>query len=640
MAEHIVNFDIASEPVSVPTGALITEAAEKSGLEINQPCGGQGRCGRCAVQVTVGDVRRRSMLRLSDEDVQSGYALACQSVVEGDVQITVPPQEKIQRRLTTDRTVRKVAVPAGYDPLQCQTIRRVNLTLSRPSMDDQTDDWSRLQTALRKQAGVTQLNASLACLRKIGPALRKGDWQVTATLNAKTWDCPDCPAQLLSLQPGHLPEHTPLWGAAIDIGTTTVSVWMVDLLTGEVQAQVAEYNQQISRGEDVISRIIVAGKEGGDQKMRRLVVDTINDLLIRACKRLNANPNEILKVTIAGNSTMMHLLLAIPSSSIRLSPFVTTVNHIPTLTADDVGLFTHPQAIVDCLPGVASYVGADISAGVLSSGMADSEDIVLFLDVGTNGETVLGSKDWLVTCACSAGPAFEGAGVLHGMRATKGAIEEVWVNNETHDPTFRVIGGTKPQGLCGSGLISLLAEMFLTGIIDKSGRVNTKLVSPRTRNGDHGGEYVIVWAADSSTGEDIVITNVDIDNLLRAKAAIYAGFAVLAENVGVTLDMAEQILIGGSFGQYINVEKAIEIGLLPDLDWDRFQFLGNTSVLGAYLALIDHTARSRIAEIAARMTYVELSADNTFYDAFMSALFLPHTDTSLFPSVKTIKDGG
>ncbi|MEN8172403.1 MAG: ASKHA domain-containing protein, partial [Chloroflexota bacterium] len=413
---------------------------------------------------------------------------------------------------------------------------------------------------------------------------------------------------------------------------------MVDLLTGEVQTQVAEYNQQISRGEDVISRIIVAGKEGGGEKMRRLVVDTINDLMIRACKRLNANPNEILKVTIAGNSTMMHLFLNIPASSIRLSPFVTTVNHIPTLTANDVGLFTHPQAVVDCLPGVASYVGADISAGVLSSGMADSEDVVLFLDVGTNGETVLGSKDWLVTCACSAGPAFEGSGVLHGMRATKGAIEEVWVNDETHEPTFRVIGATKPRGLCGSGLISLLAEMFLTGVIDKSGRVNTKLATSRTRDGDHGGEYVIAWASETESGEDIVITNVDIDNLLRAKAAIYAGFAVLAENVGVTLDMAEQILIGGSFGKYINVEKAIEIGLLPDLPWDRFQFLGNTSVMGSYLALIDHKDRIRITEIAARMTYVELSADNTFYDAFMSALFLPHTDMSLFPSVKVSKE--
>jgi len=636
MAEHNVLFDIASEPVSVPTGSLITEAAEKAGIEINQPCGGQGRCGRCAVQITAGDARRRSTLRLSEADVQAGYALACQSVIERDVHITVPPQEKIQRRLTTDRTVRKVTVPAGYDPLQGQTIRRINLTLSPPSLEDQTDDWSRLQTALRKTAGVTQLRASLDCMRKIGPILRVGEWQVTAILNAQTWDCPDCPAQLLSLQPGHLHEHTPLWGVAVDIGTTTVSVWMVDLLTGEVQAQVAEYNQQISRGEDVISRIIVASKEGGGEKMHRLVVDTINDLLIRACKRLNANPNEILKVTISGNSTMIHLLLDIPASSIRLSPFVTTVNHIPTLTAVDVGLFTHPQAVVDCLPGVASYVGADITAGVLSSGMVDSKEMVLFLDVGTNGETVLGSMDWLVTCACSAGPAFEGAGVLHGMRATKGAIEEVWINAETFEPNFRVIGGTKPVGLCGSGLISLLAEMFLTGVIDKSGRINTKLTTSRTRDGDHGGEFVIAWADEVNTGEDIVITNVDIDNLLRAKAAIYAGFTVLAENVGVTLDMVEQILIGGSFGQYINVEKAIEIGLLPDLPWDRFHFLGNTSVLGAYLALIDHKTRIRIAEIAARMTYIELSADNTFYDAFMSALFLPHTDMSQFPSVKKL----
>jgi len=635
MAEHIVKFDLASEPVTVPTGTLISEAAEKAGIEINQPCGGQGRCGRCAVIVTDGDssIRRRSTLRLSSEDVAAGYALACQSVIEGDAEITVPPQEKIQRRLTTDRTVGKVAIPAGYDPQLSQSIRRVKLTLSPPSMDDQTDDWSRLQTALRKQAGVTQLQASLDCMRSIGSTLREKDWRVTATLNAKTWDCPECPAQLLALQPGHIDDNTPLWGVSIDIGTTTVSVWMVDLLTGEVKAQVAEYNQQISRGEDVISRIIVAGKEGGREKMRALVVDTINDLLVQACKRLKAIPDEIVKATIAGNSTMMHLLLGIPASSIRLSPFVTAINQIPTLDATDVGLAIHPQAIVDCLPGVASYVGADISAGVLSSGMTESEDMILFLDVGTNGEIVLGSKDWLVTCACSAGPAFEGAGVLHGMRATKGAIEEVWVNDENHEPTFRVIGGGKPEGLCGSGLISLLAEMFLTGVVDKGGKVNTKFSTSRTRDGEHGGEYVVAWAAESSTGEDIVITNVDIDNLLRAKAAIYAGFAVLAENVGVSLDMAEQVLVGGSFGKYINVEKAIEIGLLPDLPWEKFRFLGNTSVQGSYLALIDDNARNRITEIASQMTYIELSADNKFYDAFMSALFLPHTDMTLFPSV-------
>jgi uncharacterized 2Fe-2S/4Fe-4S cluster protein (DUF4445 family) len=578
-------------------------------------------------------VRRRSTLRLTGADIESGYALACQTVIEGDVEIAIPPQEKIERRLTTDRTVAEVTVPDGYSPKEGQTVRRVALTLTPPNMDDQTDDWSRLGTALRKEANVTQLSASLDMLRKVGNVLREGEWQVTAILNSQTWDCPDCPALLLDLIPGHIPEDAPLWGAAVDIGTTTVTVWLVDLLTGQVKAQVAEYNQQISRGEDVISRIIVASKDGGQETMRNLVLGTINDLLERASKRIRADREDIIKVTISGNSTMMHLLLGIPATSIRLTPFVTAINHVPTLTSQEVGLDIHPNAVVDCLPGVASYVGADITAGALSSGMTTSDEVILFLDVGTNGETVLGSSDFLVTCACSAGPAFEGAGVLHGMRATRGAIEELWINSDSLDPTFRVIGGVKPRGLCGSGLISLLSEAFLTGVIDKGGKINTALETPRVRTGDHGSEYVIAWADESGIESDIVITNVDIDNLLRAKAAIYAGFTVLAESVGYPLEMVTKVLIGGSFGRYINVEKAVQIGLLPDMPWENFDFLGNTSVKGAYLGLIDHRLRRQISEIAAKMTYIELSADNKFYDAFMSALFLPHTDLTLFPSV-------
>ncbi len=633
MADHIVKFDIAAEPVSVPTGTLITEAAQLAGVEIAQPCGGQGRCGRCAVKVEKGDVRRRSTLRLSPEDIDKGYALACQSVIEGDAEITVPPQEKIERRLTTDRTVAEVSVPAGYNARESQTIRRVNLTLTPPSMDDQTDDWSRLQTAIRKEAGVTQLRASLEMLRELGTILRESDWQVTAILSSQTWDCPDCPAQLLDLRSGHVAEDAPLWGAAIDIGTTTVTVWLVDLLTGEVKAQASEYNGQISRGEDVVSRIIFASKEGGAETMQGLVLESINGLLKRTAKRAKAKVKDIFKVTISGNSTMMHLLLKIPAASIRLSPFVTAVNHLPPLTSPEVGLNVHPKALIDCLPGVASYVGADISAGALSSGMTNSEQVTLFLDVGTNGETVLGSSDFLVTCACSAGPAFEGAGVLHGMRATRGAIEEVWINGETYDPEFRVIGNVKPRGLCGSGLISLLSEAFLTGVVDKGGKINMSLDTPRVRQGDHGNEYVIAWGSETKSGEDIAITNVDIDNLLRAKAAIYAGFTVLADGVGFPMEMIERVLVGGSFGKYINVEKAVQIGLLPDMPWENFDFLGNTSVKGSYLALIDHELRKEITEIAAKMTYVELSADNKFYDAFMSAMFLPHTDMSLFPSV-------
>ncbi len=649
MTEHTITFD-STPPVHVPTGTLLTEAARQAGVDITQPCGGQGRCGRCAVLVQEGGVRRRSTLRLTSEDVAEGYALACQSVVEGDAQITVPPQEnaegyfRVERRLTTDRVLAEVTVPTGYDPARDQTLRRVTVTLTPPSMDDQTDDWSRLQTALRPH-GIPALSASLPTLRKIGRTLRAGEWTATAII-----DTVSTPPRLLDLQPTPFVVGTsvpggaeapttngnslPLWGAAVDIGTTTVSVWLVDLLTGQVRAQVAEYNGQIARGEDVISRIIYAGKNGGHEEMQNLVLNTINGLIDTACKRVQTTPDQIYKVTIAGNSTMMHLLLGLPAESIRLSPFVTGVNEPPPFRAADIGLGVNPEAVVDCLPGVASYVGADISAGVLSSGMDDSDQVSLFIDVGTNGETVLGSRDWLVTCACSAGPAFEGAGVVDGMRATKGAIEEVWVNGDTFEPTFRVIGEVKPRGICGSGLISLMAELFLTGALDKGGNFNTHLNTPRIRNGDHGPEYVIAWADETGHGRDIVLSHVDVDNLLRAKAAIYAGFSVLADSVGLPLEAAERVLVGGSFGKYINVEKAVEIGLLPDMPWEQFHFLGNTSVKGAYLALLDKTARARISEIAHKMTYIELSADNSFYEAFTSALFLPHTDLSKFPSVK------
>jgi uncharacterized 2Fe-2S/4Fe-4S cluster protein (DUF4445 family) len=484
-------------------------------------------------------------------------------------------------------------------------------------MEDQTDDWSRLLNAIRRQTdidldGKPAVSVSLPLLQTVGGVVRQEAWHVTAFLDVESWNGHD-QARLVDLRPGHTPEDEPLLGLAIDIGTTTVTVWLVDLVSGDVQAQAAEYNGQITRGEDVISRIIYASKS-------------------------KHGAEEIVKAVVAGNSTMLHLLLALPAESIRLMPFVTSVNYTPVMPARDLGrpglrLNIHPEATVDCLPGVASYVGADITAGVLSSGLDDSDRVSLFLDIGTNGETVLGSNEWLVTCACSAGPAFEGAGVLHGMRATRGAIEEVWINGQTFEPTFRVIGEVKPRGFCGSGLISLLAELFLNGVLDKGGNFNDSLPTSRVRLGDHGLEYVVIWGDESHNGRDIAITRVDVDNLVRAKAAIYAGFTVLAKGVGFPLNGVEQILIGGAFGKYINVEKAVEIGLLPDMPWERFQFLGNTSVMGAYLALLDRAKRARIQEIAGRMTYIELSADNSFYDAFTSALFLPHTDLAEFPSV-------
>jgi uncharacterized 2Fe-2S/4Fe-4S cluster protein (DUF4445 family) len=636
MADYKVTFNHQAEPVLVKSGSLITEAARVAGIEINQPCGGQGRCGRCVVQVIEGKVRHRSALRLSPEDLSLGYCLACQSVIEGDISVLVPEQEKIERRLVTDRTAVEVEPIPGYSPEYQQTLKRYFLTFSEPDYEDQTDDLSRLQKHLRIELGYDDVEIPISLLKKIGSVFREGGWKATVYLDVMSNREGERKVRMVEILPYHLEDDSPMWGAAIDIGTTTVTLWLVDLWTGIVHSQVSEYNAQIRRGEDVISRIIYADKDDGLKELQELVVGTINQLIETACKRVKhyqVSPQDILKLTVAGNTTMMHLFLGVPPSYIRLAPFVPTFNQAPLLRAKEIGLIANPHAIVDCLPGVASYVGADITAGVLSAAVDDTDKLTLFLDVGTNGEMVLGSKEWLVTCACSAGPAFEGAGVRDGMRATSGAIEEVWIHSETYEPTYRVIGGGKPRGICGSGLISLLAEMFMTGIVDKAGNLNTGLSTPRIREGDHGLEYVVAWKDETEHGRDIVMTRVDIDNLLRAKAAIYAGFQVLAQSVGVPLEETEQVLIGGSFGKYLNIEKSIQIGLLPDLPWEKFNFLGNTAVKGAYFALLSQEHRERIREIASKMTYIELSADNTFYEAFMSAMFLPHTDLNRFPTV-------
>lgn len=640
MTTHKLRFNTGNgETVEtlVPFGTTLSDAALKAGIELNVPCGGQGRCGRCAVLVEEGAVRARSTLRLSAADVEAGYVLACQTVVEGDARVTVPPQEKIERLLETDKTAAKIAVSFAYDPALHQSMRRVCLLIDPPSLADNTDDLSRLRRALNQQFGITDVRARLSVLRRLATALRADHWNVTAVIETDTWDMPQGPPRLVDVLPGDRCYEN--WGLAIDIGTTSNVVYLVNLLNGDVVQQAADYNGQIRRGEDVISRIIYAGKNGGLEELQGLVVGTLNKLIQRVCRRQGIEPDKVHKAVVAGNSTMIHLFLALPPQSIRLEPYVTTVNQVPAVRAAEVGLGINPEATVDCLPGVAGYVGADITAGVVSSGMVNVGDITLFIDVGTNGEMVLGDGSWLITCACSAGPAFEGAGVVDGMRATRGSIEEVWINSATAEPTYRVIGGGKPKGICGSGLISLLAEMFITGVIDKSGNINRHLDTTRIRVGEHGDEYVVAWADETEHGRDIVITPPDIDNLLRAKAAIFAGFASLAQSVGVDLADVGQLFIGGAFGQYLNIEKSIQIGLLPDLPWEKFRFLGNTSIKGAYMALLSRDKRAEIQAGARKMTYLELSADNTFYDHFTSAMFLPHTDIERFPSVAAVLEG-
>ncbi len=558
-----------------------------------------------------------------------GWVVACQSIVREDVTVMVPPQRGREVPVGESRADR-VALPAGWQGRIDPSVGAVALTIEPPSLEDNTDDYSRL---LREMArlGLNGLSVDLRTLRGLPELLRAANWQVTVYYdNVESADS----RRLISVVPGDRTDR--LFGVAVDIGTTTVVVYLVDLRSAKLLQVASAYNGQIARGEDVIYRIVYSLKGENLKELQQLVVDTINGLLAEVLRKAAVKPEEVVQVVAAGNPTMSHLFLGISPRYLREQPYIPAVNQYPSVVASELDIAVNPNAKVLTIPGVASYVGGDITAGVLSSGQWKTDKLTMFIDVGTNGEIVLGNSEWLITCACSAGPAFEGAGVQHGMRATVGAIEKVEIDRADFEARFHVIGDVPARGICGSAMIDLLAEMFLSGVIDRGGHMNWKLGTPRIRQGDHGGEYVVAWAGETADGQDIVITEVDINNLLRTKAAIYAGFSVLVSSMGLGFTDIEQVLIGGGFGRYINVEKATQIGLLPDLPWETFHYLGNTSALGAYASLVSREAREVAQETARKMTYLELSADNRFMEEYISGLFLPHTDLAAFPSVEKL----
>ncbi len=634
----IIVFKPSGKIVEAEQGTLLLDAAKRAGVEVQTPCGGFGRCGRCKVQIEMGEVARRQGPHLTQAEIERGVALACMTVVKGDVIVYVEPKEVTRLAPPQETTAEKIALPIACEWQRNPRIRKYFLNIEPPTLADATNDFDRLRRELKRQAGVDNVFASLQVLKNLPTVLRQDEWNVTAVLESDNTDNGNGsqPSRLINVQSGDKTKTS--WGVAVDIGTTTVVAYLVDLLTSKVVDIASAYNGQINAGDDIISRIIYSQRGDGQSQLQAMIVKTINDLLIELGGRNRVKLPEINEMVVAGNTTMTHLFLGINPKYIREEPYVPLTTHPPIVRASELGIRINPEGGIYAFPSVGSYVGGDIVAGVLSSGTFQSGKLTLFIDVGTNGEIVLGNADWLITCACSAGPAFEGAGVRNGMRAVPGAIEEIWVNTETYEPTYRVMGNLPPQGICGSGLLSSLAELFVSGVIDKGGRINRALKTPRVRVGEHGAEYVIAWASETQHEQDIVLTEADINNLVRAKAAIYAGFSVLVNSVGVTLADVEQILIAGGFGRHINIEKAIQIGLLPDMPWDRFKYLGNTSALGAYTTLVCQDMRVLANEIAAKMTYLELSADNSFMNEYTSALFLPHTDTTAFPTVQSLLD--
>ncbi|MHB0869095.1 MAG: ASKHA domain-containing protein [Chloroflexota bacterium] len=625
----LVRFLPQDVSVEAEPGANLLEAAKGAGIELSIPCGGQGRCGRCKVQVTLGEVDSPPTALIKPALVQEGWVLGCQSVVRRDVVVFVPPQVGREVPVGESRADR-IALPAGWQGRIDPMVGAVALSVDPPSLEDNTDDFSRLRREMAR-VGLSDLSADLSSLRALPDLLRAADWQVTVFFDTVA---SDGTRRLISVASGDRTARQ--FGVAVDIGTTTVVVYLVDLRTAKLLEVASAYNGQIARGEDVISRIVYSLKGDNLRELQQMVLATINGLLAEVLRKAGVRPEEVLQVVAAGNPTMSHLFLGISPRYLREQPYIPAVNQYPPVLARDLGLEVNPNALVLAIPGVASYVGGDITAGVLSSGLWKTDKLTMFIDVGTNGEIVLGNAEWLITCACSAGPAFEGAGVQHGMRAGVGAIEKVEIDRGDFEPRFHVIGDAAPRGICGSAMIDLMAEMFLSGIVDRAGRMNSELGTPRIRRGDHGGEYVVAWAGETAEGQDIVITEVDVNNLLRTKSAIYAGFSVLVNSMGLAFADIEQVFIGGGFGRYINVEKAIQIGLLPDLPWETFNYLGNTSALGAYASLVSREAKEVTEEVARKMTYLELSADNRFMEEYISGLFLPHTNLASFPSVERL----
>ncbi len=627
-----ITFQPDTITVEVDDKTSLFRAAKAAGVYVLSSCGGKGNCGKCKLVVKEGAVDPgKSRSFLSAEEADRGYILACLSKATGDVTLEVPPESRMQARhkiATGAKTEELLRLMESAGGCLESRIRRVHLDLSPPTLDDNIADYERVRRGLEQKGfDASHLHMNYLVLRKLSHVLREAGWKVTVSVFTVGEV-----SEVQDIFPGDVTMKR--YGAAVDIGTTTVVVYLVEMATGRVVGTASSYNSQVKCGDDVITRIVYATEKNGLQELQALAVGNISGMLSELAEKNNISTGMIDYIVVAGNTTMTHLFYGINPQYIREEPYIPTATFFPLVRGKSVGLAIDPQAVVYSMPNVASYVGGDISSGVLVSQIHKKEKVSLFIDIGTNGEIVLGNKEWLVTAACSAGPAFEGSGIKFGMRAMEGAIEEVEIDPKTYEVNYRVIGDVKPIGICGSGMIDALAEMYLTGVIDQKGKIRQEITSKRIRHGESGPEYVLAWRVESAINKEIVITEVDLDNLIRAKAAVYAGFSTLLAQMHMAFTDVEKVYIAGGFGRYIDVERAIAIGMLPDLPVDRFVFLGNTSIMGAYFALLCDRLRHEAEEIARRMTYLELSVSRSFMDEYLSALFLPHTNIDAFPTIK------
>jgi uncharacterized 2Fe-2S/4Fe-4S cluster protein (DUF4445 family) len=634
MADLEVTFEPEGDVIPATEGETLAEAAARAGIRLNTPCGGQGTCGRCEVVVRSGEVRPLQPATWRERPHPQGRAVrACQAVASSDLVVFVPRSS----RVTDFAPLSLDALPDSRrqrfldDGQTTPLVVRLDAELPSPSAADYASDLDRLRRHIREHCGIdADLDISLEQLRALPTVLRQHDFHVTVTAADGGGEC-----RVMEVGPA---EAAPPWGLAVDVGTSTVVVELVSLRDGRVADVVTRRNGQTRYGADVISRILWSEQHPhGLDDLRAAVLETINGLAHILLQHEGVERPDVIAVSLAGNATMMNLLLGIDPRPIRRTPHVPPASVLPVLTADELRLQVAPHAAVCLMPAISGFVGGDISAGVLASGMAEDAELRLLVDVGTNGEMVVGNRDWLMCASCSAGPAFEGVGIQAASHATRGAIESFGYDRDADEVVFRTIGETRPIGVCGTGLVEALAVLLRAGLVDRAGQINVDAPSSRTRVRDEA-EVVLVWAQETGTNTDICLKQSEIDNLIRSKAAVYAGITCMLRAVGLTTEDLSEVYLAGSFGNRLDVDKTVAIGMLPDLPRERIKFVGNTSLGGAYLALVSRNARETVGDVAAKMTYLELGADLAFTEEFVSAMFLPHTELSRFPSAARDND--
>ena len=619
-------------------GENLLEVARKTNVAIDAPCNGNAACGKCKVRLLGGELDSKKTHHISDEEYAGGWRLACCSKICADVEVMVPD---IASAYKSRMKVADLSSPDEikiFDDLKEQVLQAgialkndmkiITLQMNEPTLDDTMPDNERFTRALRAQTGVNVIRISYTALNKLAFVLRKSQFEIQVVLRETAKD-------LFVYDVFEKEKNVIVGGMAVDIGTTTVSAIIIDMLTGEILAKGSAGNGQIRYGADVINRIIESEKPGGREKLQKAVIDeTINPLIDTMCRQAHLDHSQIYRLCIASNTTMNHLLLGVFADPVRMEPFVPSFFKTNSVYAYNIGIHVNQDAHIILAPNIGSYVGGDITAGAFVSMVWNKPEFSLFIDLGTNGEIVFGNSDFMFSCACSAGPAFEGGDISCGMRATDGAIEACTIDEETMEPTYSVVGdpGTKPVGICGSGIIDIIAELFRCKIISPKGKFIRE--GKRVRHDEHGmGSYVIAFQEEAGSVKDVEITEVDIDSFIRAKGAIFSAIRTMLSYCDFDVSMIEHVYVAGGIGSGINMQNAIRIGMFPDVPLELYEYIGNSSLVGAYAMLYSNEAERKVYEIAQNMTYIELSNINAYMDEFVGACFLPHTDSALFPNI-------